>query len=431
MFKKLSRPEKAAKKANKQSKENRKRIATTLQWIDVDSIKDDTVYLKKGKKQMLLKGIKVNPKNIFIENAETVHLTIDRWRIFFNKFPFEIYWEFVFNPVDLDLHLVELDNELKYCEDKIISSMIQNDIAKAVDFCETHKELEFFMIINAKDEEEMEKHFFDMIHELNNEGISYSELRNKDFYNLISSVFENEMITQYKFNEGVFRSYLVDDFNEDGELIYSEENEKNKSERKEDLKVKVRAKWKRESENELPRIDVNLLANGFETDLWINLNKDNEWQDAFVELPYFDDNGGIIEYSIKINDNQGFELNYEFDDDTLVVLFEDIQKPIEKMLDKKEEKQPEFKNIKVRMKWAEEDEMPDEVLVYLVANQMEINRELILCKDNNWIGFFTKLPIKDRMGDTIQYEVLEQSSLEFSERKGELVYEESFVGTKK
>lgn len=46
------------------------------------------------------------------------------------------------------------------------------------------------------------------------------------------------------------------------------------------------------------QVTVKLLANGMDTGRTITLSLKNNWQDAFVGLPYKDDNGNVITYSI-------------------------------------------------------------------------------------------------------------------------------------
>ena len=338
LFKKDKAAE-AAKRMNKQVKANRKKIETTLKWMDVDSVEDDCIILRRGKASKIIKGVKIQPRNIFIEDAPTVSLIIDRWRVFLNKFQDDLYWGFVYNPINIEPYLNVLFEKEKMTEDIVIRRMIMNDIEKAMMFCETYKELEFFLMVRADSHDDIEKRYFDLVHELRAEGIAHQPLCSSDFRNYLSNVFENELITDYTFNEGVFRSYQVSDFNEYGDRIFrQEQNEddaateaeetghiQNESTEKESSEksgqeekyakqrkktVKTRKKWN-DSVSPSEETQIYLLKDGVVVQ-GASLGPENLWAYEFKDLPFYNDGGNEAVYTvIEQKPEEGSELIYE------------------------------------------------------------------------------------------------------------------------
>lgn len=202
---------KILKGKNKEVEKNKKQMASTLNWMDVETVKHDRIYLKKGKKTGVIAGVKIMPHNIFIEDERQVYRIIDKYRLVFNKFPHKIYWGMVFNPVDIDVHLAKLYDELSTETEPVIKRMINSDIEKAMLFCDTHKELEFFWMIREENDEKLDMILFELYQELDAQNIYYAPLYNKDFKHYIASAFENELITDYHFSAGIFRPYTLED----------------------------------------------------------------------------------------------------------------------------------------------------------------------------------------------------------------------------
>ena len=68
-------------------------------------------------------------------------------------------------------------------------------------------------------------------------------------------------------------------------------------------------------------------------------------------------------------------------------------------------------NIKINMKWDDEEDMdgsrPEDVTVTLYANGNEIGKSVTLCADNNWEGIFEELPLYDNE-ELQSYSVVEE-----------------------
>lgn len=201
MKKKKDKLEKQYKKEKKQALKKKKEMATTLDWMDIIEIKNACIYLKDG---YMVKGIRLQPRNIFLDTAQVQSHIINNIRVALNKITFRIYWGFVFTPVEIDDHLAALLTELDSEDDPVLKSMIENDLEKAYWFIESHRELEFFLFIKEDDERELQKKMDILISEITRAGFSVKELDDQNFSDYLAYVHENSLINDYYYSRGIF-----------------------------------------------------------------------------------------------------------------------------------------------------------------------------------------------------------------------------------
>ena len=220
--KKMSKIEKREFKKIKQAKNDIKKIkskvATTLGWIDIDEIEDYYIKLKKNKKEEYIKGIKLHPHNIFIDDTQEQNRRLNKIRLCLNRLKSNMFFNFVFSPVNADEHISDLLNKDIYEEDLECKKLIQNDLIKIENFRDTYRELEFFVMIKTKELKDMEKEFLDLINEFKYAGFEPKELNKRDYYNYMSYVFENPLINDFYYSRGIF-SY------ENQNMVYDEETD--------------------------------------------------------------------------------------------------------------------------------------------------------------------------------------------------------------
>lgn len=220
--KKMSKIEKKEfnkiKTAKKDAKAIKKKISTTLGWIDIDEIADDYIKLEKNKKVEYIKGIKLYPHNIFIDNPEEQSRRLNKIRICLNKPLGSLYFNFVYSPVVVDEQIANLMLQEEIEDDLHIRNMLSSDLSKIEMFQENFKELEFFVMIKDKDLKSIEKRFLDLEYEFKNAGFEPRKLNKKDFYNYMRYVFENPLINDFYYSRGIF-SYLNQD------MIFNEETQ--------------------------------------------------------------------------------------------------------------------------------------------------------------------------------------------------------------
>ncbi|MEG3039472.1 MAG: hypothetical protein RR788_04140 [Erysipelotrichaceae bacterium] len=199
-----SKKEKLKKNHEKEVKKNRKKMATTLEWMDVDSIDGNRVILKKNKKTMILQGIKLTPYDIYLDPPEMQRYRVQLMRSALNNIKSKLYHGFVFNPVNLDAHLARLFKQLNLEEDEVIQSMIEDDIEKALAFVGEYRELEFFIIIKGVEGDRFEKAYHQLVYELKRAQFTIKPLNRLDWENYIAFAFDNQVINDYYFSRGIF-----------------------------------------------------------------------------------------------------------------------------------------------------------------------------------------------------------------------------------
>lgn len=208
---KLTRIEKEQKtkldRLKRESEMIRRRMATTLNWTDIFRVGEDHVLIRRDSRQMMIMGIKLRPHNILIDSDTDQRRWIESLRYCCNSFPDQIWFMFVQSPVNCDAHLGYL-KEREYREkDPAVYQMIQDDRKKILEFQQTHREKEFFLMIRDEDEKRLRKNLNDLFGLYYNAGFLPEVLNRRDYYSCISYLFENSTITDYVFSRGIL-SYL-------------------------------------------------------------------------------------------------------------------------------------------------------------------------------------------------------------------------------
>ena len=218
MKNKIKEKNKSKQKEIKEAKKTYKSVKTTLDWLDVADVKDNVMYLKNGE---MVVGIKLQPRNIFIDPNEVQRRIVNNLRISLNKLKFPIYWGFVFTPVDLTEHISQLLIQLEQEEDFVIKGMIQNDLDKAYWFSENYRELGFFLMIKEKDKTKLTKKYEMLVSELQGSVFNLRELGYNDYYVYLAYLFENETINNFYFSRGVFKCLQDEEYSSRKPIEYT------------------------------------------------------------------------------------------------------------------------------------------------------------------------------------------------------------------
>lgn len=211
MKKKLS-PEKAKQKEIRKAKHTKKKLATSLSWSHVERIRNNMIVLKSKKKEEYVLGIKLIPRNLFIENSNAQILAINQIRSVLNQINFKLYWAVCHNPVNLDAHLSELSRQMQEEEDPVIWEMIENDFEKAAWFQQTHVEIEFFLMVKDHNYENCVKKYNQLVGLFLSTGYRFKELDDFDYENYLAYLYENPMINNFYFSHGIFSSLKDEDY---------------------------------------------------------------------------------------------------------------------------------------------------------------------------------------------------------------------------
>lgn len=203
--------EKTEKKIVKDAKRLKKNVASTLKWMDIDEIQEHQMILKSNNKKVYVRGIKIHPINIFLEDEYEQMMRVARLRNVYNKLKFKLYHSFVFNPINLDSELAYLSMRLDSEENPVMQELIQDDIEKAIMFIRDYNELEFFITVQGSTEKEINTRMDELIYEFSRAGFRIDVLNIIDYENYSAYIFENQMINDYLFGHGAFQVLLNDD----------------------------------------------------------------------------------------------------------------------------------------------------------------------------------------------------------------------------
>ncbi len=185
-------------------KEAKIKIKSTIDFIDVDSVNEYHLTLKKGKTEEIVIGIKITPYSLFLDSHEDQLKRISLLRDAFNKLNFDLWHAYVFNPVNLDKNLLHLYKQAEIEDDIKIKQMLYDDIEKINLFIQSYRELEFFIMIKGKDDKKLEDNYLQLQSAFKHAGFDYKVLNRLDFDNYLSYSLENDLVNDFYFSRGVF-----------------------------------------------------------------------------------------------------------------------------------------------------------------------------------------------------------------------------------
>lgn len=212
------KPEKIKKKEIKLAKRLKKKVASTLDWMDLWDVSNNMMILKDNKKYEYIKGVKLTPHQIYLDEEPEQVRIVESLRITHNKILCPLYFAFVFTPVNLDQYEAELLKLMELETDPVLMNLLEDDWSKAAGFKDEYRELEFFIMVKGKSLDEVNKNFLQTASEFKRAGMGPKELNDNDFKNYLAYVFESSMINDFYFSEGIFSSLkptMIDNGNEE------------------------------------------------------------------------------------------------------------------------------------------------------------------------------------------------------------------------
>lgn len=166
------------------------------------------------------------------------------------------------------------------------------------------------------------------------------------------------------------------------------------------FKIHVFKKWSDDNDRDRKRIaevEIDLLANGKAVD-HIVLSDRNNWKYTFDKLPYADENGEVINYSLKENKIKDYDVSYHTKRvaDGLELTAENIH-------------EPEKISISGTKTWENSEHMPKSILLILKADGKVHSRKTVTPDyAGNWKYTFDNL-YKYKDGKEIKYDLEEKA----------------------
>ena len=170
-------------------KNNKVASKYTEDWIPIKQIMNGMIQLDSGE---YVTGVKVAPKNIFILDQDTQNRTIYNLRNFYNTMDFEFWLIIADRPVDINVHLSQLQILYNNASSSAIRKLIMQDINKANMFMSAEYNVvdtEYFILFKEKKLDIVQKRIHNIISNLSNCGLNSTQVSNNDLRMLIDNFF--------------------------------------------------------------------------------------------------------------------------------------------------------------------------------------------------------------------------------------------------
>lgn len=152
----------------------------TEDWLPVKQILNGMIQLDNG---MLVSGVKIQPKNIFILERDIQDNVIGNLKNLYNMIDYEFWLIIADRPVDIHLYLAQLQLLYKEAGSAIQKKIIMQDMEKANMFMGNEYgvvDTEYYIIFQEKRIELVQKKLQNLISNLAACGLNSSQTSNDD-----------------------------------------------------------------------------------------------------------------------------------------------------------------------------------------------------------------------------------------------------------
>ena len=156
-------------------------------WVPVKNIQNGMIILDNN---WYVTGIKVEPKNIFILDAQTQNNIIFNFRNFYNTIDYEFWLIVADRPVDINLYMSELQLQFDNAPSQAVRKLIAQDIQKAENFQTTAMNVvdtEYFIMFRDKNLEICHKRIQTLISNLASLGLVSRQTSDEDLKFLLQN----------------------------------------------------------------------------------------------------------------------------------------------------------------------------------------------------------------------------------------------------
>ncbi len=169
----------------------------TENWLPIHSISNGMIINNRGEK---ITGVKIQPKNIFILDAESQNNLLIRLKNFYNMIDFEFWLMVADRPVDLTVYLSNLQLLYNQAPNQAIRKLINQDIEKGNMFMNNNVvDTEYFILFKEKNMDLVQKKIRLLINGLAGSGLIASQTSNED----LRVILDNFLNGGRRYNAGV------------------------------------------------------------------------------------------------------------------------------------------------------------------------------------------------------------------------------------
>ncbi len=200
----LKEQKKKGKKLNKKKQKRVKELKNILDWMHIQAIDEYGIYLSKGNKDMVTRGLVLSSNNIFLKESYSKARDVFALSSAFDRLKGVTYFKFVKTPIRLSSNINRLSEELEIEKSPGRRKLIKQQIDKMEWAMETFKELAFYVLVQDKPEV-IDKRLHALKQEMNLAGLHPQVMGITDYEAVVSQQFENETVNEY-----MYSSLIVD-----------------------------------------------------------------------------------------------------------------------------------------------------------------------------------------------------------------------------
>lgn len=157
----------------------------TENWLPIKNINNNMIILDN---KMLVTGVKIQPRNIFILEENYRNSIIDSFKTFYNLIDYEFWLIIADRPVDINLYISQLQLQLNDTQNPVYRKLISDDISKAEMFMSNGiVDTEYYILFKAKDTDTVQKRIRDLISNLAGCGLIASQTSDDDLRVIIDN----------------------------------------------------------------------------------------------------------------------------------------------------------------------------------------------------------------------------------------------------
>lgn len=158
-------------------------------WLPIKSITNGSIVLDDG---MMVTGVKIEPKNIFILDQAVQANVIMELNNFYNTIDYEFWLISAGRPVDINLYLASLQVHYNNTTSQQVRKLLMQDINKANDFMSTQANVvdtEYYILFKEKKPEVIQKRIQGLISGLARCTLNSKQVSNDDLRMILDNFF--------------------------------------------------------------------------------------------------------------------------------------------------------------------------------------------------------------------------------------------------
>jgi hypothetical protein len=167
----------------------------TEDFIPIKSISNGFISLDNG---LLVTGVKIMPRNIFILDQDSQNNVLLGLKNFYNSIDYEFWIIAADRPVDISLYLSQLQLLYNSIQNTVTRKMVMEDINKANMFMSNNVvDTEYYLLFKEKNMDIIQKRIRFLINGLASCGLNASQTTNEDLRIILNNFLNGGTNTEF------------------------------------------------------------------------------------------------------------------------------------------------------------------------------------------------------------------------------------------